>query len=280
MEIIKTITKIREQLDKNRAEGCTIGLVPTMGAFHKGHEALMEKAKKENDIVVVSLFVNPTQFSEGEDFESYPADIDSDSEIAEQASIDYLFVPSSDQIYGDDHDTYVDVGRLGQVLCGKTRTTHFRGVATVVLKLFNIVEPGIAYFGKKDYQQVRVIEKMVNDLDVQVKIETIPIVRDEDGIATSSRNTYLTYDEREQATVLYQAISKAKELAQNGVDSVSELETVAGEMIDKRPLVQLEYIHIVDSQALENLKTVSKGKSLAAIAARVGKARLIDNIEI
>ncbi len=240
----------------------------------------MEKAKKENDVVIVSIFVNPTQFGEGEDYEDYPRDQKRDSEIAEQSGAHYLFAPEESELYGSDFNTYIEVGSLGEVLCGKTRTPHFKGVATIVTKLFNIVGPDSAYFGKKDYQQLRVIEKMVQDLNMPVKVEAVETVRDEDGLAVSSRNAYLGYDEREQATVLYQALSKVEEMVQAGNDSTAELEDVVRKMIDKRPLVQLEYIHIVDRSTLKALKKIEDGKSLAAIAANVGKARLIDNIEL
>ncbi|KKM94215.1 hypothetical protein LCGC14_1200550 [marine sediment metagenome] len=280
MQVISTIKEIKNKLLKERSAGRTIGFVPTMGAFHKGHIALMEKAKKENDVVVVSLFVNPTQFGDGEDYEDYSRDQKRDSEIAEQFGVHYLFAPEESELYGSDFDTYVQVGSLGEVLCGKKRTSHFKGVATIVTKLFNIVGPDTAYFGKKDYQQLRVIEKMVQDLNMQVIVQAVETVRDEDGLALSSRNTYLSYDEREQAMVLYQALSKVKEMVQDGNDSTAELEDAVCKMMDKRPLVQLEYIHIVDRSTLKAIKKIEDGKSLAAIAANVGKARLIDNIEL
>jgi len=280
MQITSGINHAREVLGTERAKGRSIGFVPTMGYFHHGHMSLMKKAKEQNDVVVVSIFVNPTQFSQGEDLGSYPRDMERDAEIAEQIGVDFLFAPEPSDIYPPGYQTHVEVGELSQGLCGRARPGHFRGVATVVLKLFNIVEPDKAYFGLKDYQQYRVIERMVGDLNLKVELECLPTVRDDDGLAASSRNSYLTYDEREQAQVLYQSLIKAKEHFEKGTTKAADIVAMMGEIIDKRPLVQLEYIQIMDKLTLKTVETVEKDKTLIALAAKAGKARLIDNIEL
>lgn len=280
MQIIGEISEIGKKLHEERLQNCSIGFVPTMGFFHHGHMALMKKAREENNVVVVSIFVNPTQFGEGEDLESYPQDLERDSEIAEQLGVDYLFTPAANQIYTADYQTFVEVEKLSRPLCGKARPGHFKGVATVVLKLFNIIDPDRAYFGLKDYQQYRLVERMVLDLNLRVEIKAVPTVRDEDGLAASSRNSYLTYDEREEAAVLFRALNKAKELYEKGTNSSADLISGALDMINKRPLVQLEYMEIVERKTLQPIEKVVKNNTLIAIAAKVGKARLIDNIEI
>ncbi len=280
MQKITKIKDIRRELAEERKKGRSIGFVPTMGYFHHGHISLMEKAKSENDIVVVSIFVNPTQFSPEEDYESYPRDLDKDSKIANDAGVDYIFDPNSDEMYPHGFQTSVDVEKLSKLLCGKKRVSHFQGVTTIVLKLFNIVEPDRIYFGLKDYQQFRIIERMVADLNIEIELRALPTVRDEDGLATSSRNSYLTYDEREQATVLYEALTKASKLFEDGNTNAKDLVLKMTKMLDKRPLIQLEYIEIVDKYSFEPIETVQEGKTLIAITAKTGKARLIDNIEV
>lgn len=280
METITGISEIKEKLKAVRRQGNTVGFVPTMGYFHHGHEALIKKAREENDIVVISIYVNPTQFGPKEDFQSYPKDMQRDSEIASDLGVDYLFTPDTNEVYPDNYLTYVEVEKMSQVLCGKNRPAHFKGVATIVLKLLNIVQPNKAYFGLKDYQQFRIIEKMLDDLNLDIQLVAIPTVRDNDGIAASSRNAYLSYDEREQATCLFQALSEAREAFERGTESAADLIAVIQQIIDKRPLVQLEYIHVIDKQNLDPLDKVLKDKTLIALAAQVGKARLIDNIEI
>ncbi len=280
MDIITTITEIKKRLAEERQAGKTIGFVPTMGYLHHGHEALMRKARSENDVVVLSIFVNPTQFGQSEDFSAYPKNIEKDLSIAQNNQVDYLFTPQASDIYPQGYKTFVEVEGLSDILCGQSRSGHFKGVATIVAKLFNIVKPDKAYFGLKDYQQFRVIEKMGQDLNFGVSLVPVGTIRDNDGLAASSRNSYLTYDEREQATVLYKSLIKAKELFEKGMVAAGDIVAQMREMIDKRPLVELEYIHIVDKVKLEQIDKLKEGSTLIAIAAKVGKARLIDNIEI
>lgn len=280
MKIITGISEIKDLMRKERSKGRIIGFVPTMGYFHHGHEALMQKARQENDVLVISVFVNPCQFSANEDFDSYPRDSERDSEIAQRNKTDYLFAPRQDEIYPVDFQTSVKVGKLEKLLCGKSRTGHFKGVATIVLKLFNIIQPDRAYFGLKDYQQFRVIERMVKDLNLQIILRPVDTVRDEDGLAASSRNSYLTYDEREQATVIYESLVKAQVLFRSGISNSSDIINEMKAVIDKRPLVKIEYIDVVDKNNLESLDKIKKGQTLIALAAKVGKARLIDNIVV
>jgi len=280
MQIISGINQIREILEGERSRGRSIGFVPTMGFFHHGHMSLMKKAKEENHVALVSIFVNPTQFGQGEDLDKYPRDLERDAEIAEQLGIDYLFTPQAAEIYPPGYQSYVDVEELSRGLCGEARPGHFKGVATVVLKLLNIVVPDKAYFGLKDYQQYRVIEKMVTDLNLQVEIEGLPTVRDDDGLAASSRNSYLTYDEREQAQVLYQSLIKAKENFEKGTIKAADIVAMMREIIDKRPLVQLEYIQIIDKTTLKSVEAMKQNSTLIALATKVGKTRLIDNLEL
>jgi pantoate--beta-alanine ligase len=276
MLILHTINETREFVSDVKREGKSVGLVPTMGYFHEGHLSLMQQAREDNDIVVVSLFVNPTQFGPGEDFDRYPRDLQRDAQMAEEVGVDLIFNPSSEEMYPPGYQTYVEVEELSKGLCGAFRPGHFRGVATVVLKLFNIVQPDRAYFGEKDYQQLKVIQRMVRDLNVPVEIISMPIVREPDGLAMSSRNTYLSPVEREAALVLSKSLRYAQDLVDQGVTSVSDLREKVEEFIRREPLAQIDYVAVVDPETLEPLN-VLEDKALVALAVRIGKTRLIDN---
>jgi pantoate--beta-alanine ligase len=248
-----------------------------MGFLHQGHLSLIKTAKKENDFVIVSIFVNPTQFGVGEDFEAYPRDLDNDSMLSESAGADVIFFPSISEMYPGNYQTFVEVTEITNNLCGKSRPTHFRGVTTVVNKLFNIVEPHRAYFGQKDAQQVAVIQKMVVDLNMNIEIIPCPIVREADGLAMSSRNTYLSPEQRNAALILSKSLFKVKDMINEGcIDAIQIKETIT-KMINKEPLAAIDYVEIVDSLSLNSISTI-KGKVLIALAVKIGRTRLIDNI--
>ena len=275
--IIETVKELREYLAGQRAAGKTVGLVPTMGFLHEGHLSLIREAKAENDVVVVSDFVNPTQFGPNEDFESYPRNIERDTELALSAGADVIFYPSVSEMYPPESSTYVEVeGNITRVLCGASRPTHFRGVTTVVNKLFNIVEPNKAYFGQKDAQQVAVLTKMVKDLHMDIELIICPIVREPDGLAMSSRNTYLSAEERKQAVILNQALKKAKNAFANGEKDVVKLTGIITDKINEMPLAVIEYVSILDFPSLKPIITIEKD-ALGAVAVKFGKTRLIDN---
>ncbi|HRG03434.1 MAG TPA: pantoate--beta-alanine ligase [Paludibacteraceae bacterium] len=275
--IIETVKELREYLAGQRAAGKTVGLVPTMGFLHEGHLSLIREAKAENDVVVVSDFVNPTQFGPNEDFESYPRNIERDTELALSAGADVIFYPSVSEMYPPESSTYVEVeGNITRVLCGASRPTHFRGVTTVVNKLFNIVEPNKAYFGQKDAQQVAVLTKMVKDLHMDIELIICPIVREPDGLAMSSRNTYLSAEERKQAVILNQALKKAKNAFANGEKDVVKLTGIITDKINEMPLAVIDYVSILDFPSLKPIITIEKD-ALAAVAVKFGKTRLIDN---
>ena len=275
--IIETVKELREYLAGQRAAGKTVGLVPTMGFLHEGHLSLIREAKAENDVVVVSDFVNPTQFGPNEDFESYPRNIEQDTELALSAGADVIFYPSVSEMYPPESSTYVEVeGNITRVLCGTSRPTHFRGVTTVVNKLFNIVEPNKAYFGQKDAQQVAVLTKMVKDLHMDIELIICPIVREPDGLAMSSRNTYLSAEERKQAVILNQALKKAKNAFANGEKDVVKLTGIITDKINEMPLAVIDYVSILDFPSLKPIITIEKD-ALAAVAVKFGKTRLIDN---
>ena len=273
--VVKTIDEVRKYVREWRREGKTLGLVPTMGYLHDGHKSLIVRAVAENDCVVVSDFVNPTQFGPNEDFESYPRDINADAALCEDAGASIIFNPEPEEMY-DNALTTVSVAEITTGLCGKTRPTHFAGVCTVVSKLFNIVKPDRAYFGQKDAQQLCVIRKMVKDLNFDIEIVGCPIIREKDGLAKSSRNTYLNDEERQAALCLSRALAKGRKLIENGEKSAQNvIETIRTE-IDNEKLAKIDYVEIVD---LDTLKPVSEIKMpiLAAIAVYIGKTRLIDN---
>lgn len=279
MIIIKTIKEIKTIINDHKKQGKTIGFVPTMGFLHEGHLSLIRTAKKENDFVVVSIFVNPTQFGVGEDFEAYPRDLDSDSKLSESAGADVIFCPSISEMYPESYQTFVEVTEITNNLCGKSRPTHFRGVTTVVNKLFNIVEPNSAYFGQKDAQQVAVIQKMVNDLNMNIEVIPCPIIREADGLAMSSRNTYLNPEQRNAALILSKSLFKAKDMINKGCIDAAQVKETIMNMINNEPLAAIDYIEIVNALSLNDITTL-KGKVLLALAVKIGRTRLIDNIVV
>ena len=274
MKVIKKIDELKEVLKDYKKEGKSIGLVPTMGFLHKGHASLIKKAVEDNDIVVVSDFVNPIQFGPNEDLEAYPRDINADSKLCEDLGADFIFNPEPSEMYHD-KKSFVDIKGLSDNLCGARREGHFRGVCTVCTKLFNIVGPNRAYFGQKDAQQLAIIKKLVFDLNIPVEIVACPIVREEDGLAMSSRNTYLSTDERKAALCLSKAIFEGEKMANNGA-SVKEVLEKMEEIISSEKLAKIDYISAVDLETIEDVENFDKD-TLVAIAVYIGKTRLIDN---
>lgn len=274
MKVTTTISETREQIRAWKKEGLTIGLVPTMGYLHEGHASLIKKCRKENDRVVVSVFVNPTQFGPNEDLEDYPRDFARDSALCESIGADLIFHPEPEEMY-DDACAYVSIHTLSDTLCGKTRPIHFKGVCTVVSKLFNIVTPDNAYFGQKDAQQLAIIKKMVKDLNFDIRIVGCPIIREEDGLAKSSRNTYLNPEERKAALCLHRAVLRGQEIIAAGCSSEGirqEMEKV----ILAEPLAKIDYISVVDALTMQPVDAVDRDV-LVAMAVYIGKTRLIDN---
>lgn len=276
MKIAGTVAEVREQVKQWRKEGLTVGLVPTMGFLHEGHKSLIDRAVKENDRVVVSVFVNPTQFGPNEDFESYPRDMDKDSALCEAAGASLIFHPEPSEMYLDGYSTFVDMSTLTGGLCGKTRPIHFRGVCTVVSKLFNIVTPDRAYFGQKDAQQLAVIRHMVRDLNFVIEIVGCPIIREEDGLAKSSRNTYLNAEERAAATILSKALKEGKAALESGERDAAKVKQIVADKINSEKLSKIDYVEIVDWNNLEPVEKVMDDV-LCAVAVYIGKTRLIDN---
>lgn len=279
MKIAETIKEVREQVKEWKKQGLSVGLVPTMGYLHEGHKSLIDRAVAENDKVVVSVFVNPMQFGPTEDLESYPRDMDRDAALCEDAGADLIFHPEPSEMYEDDFSSFVDMNTLTGGLCGKTRPIHFRGVCTVVAKLFNIVTPDRAYFGQKDAQQLAVIRHMVSDLSYGIEIVGCPIIREEDGLAKSSRNTYLNPDERKAALILSQSLKEGKKLVEAGEKDASKIKKVITDKINTEPLAKIDYVEVVDWKTLEPVETID-GTILTAIAVYIGKTRLIDNFII
>lgn len=274
MKVTTTISETREQIRAWKKEGLTIGLVPTMGYLHEGHASLIKKCREENDRVVVSVFVNPTQFGPNEDLEDYPRDFARDSALCESIGADLIFHPEPEEMY-DDACAYVSIHTLSDTLCGKTRPIHFKGVCTVVSKLFNIVTPDNAYFGQKDAQQLAIIKKMVKDLNFDIRIVGCPIIREEDGLAKSSRNTYLNPEERKAALCLHRAVLRGQEIIAAGCSSEGirqEMEKV----ILAEPLAKIDYISVVDALTMQPVDAVDRDV-LVAMAVYIGKTRLIDN---
>lgn len=274
--VVSTINEVRNIVKEWKAQGLTVGFVPTMGYLHEGHESLIIKANEENDRVVVSIFVNPIQFGPKEDLSTYPRDLERDTVLCKGAGADIIFHPENEEMYFEDFSTFVDMEGLTNELCGKSRPTHFRGVCTVVSKLFNIVAPHRAYFGEKDAQQLAVIKRMVRDLNIDVEVIGCPIVREEDGLAKSSRNTYLSKEERVAATILSKALTLAKSKIKNGERVASNIINAITETINTEPLAKIDYVQVVDSFSIEAVNTLDK-PVLVAIAVFIGKTRLIDN---
>lgn len=279
MRVTGIIRDVREQVKTWKSEGRSVGLVPTMGFLHEGHESLIARAAKENDKVVVSDFVNPIQFGANEDLSSYPRDFDRDKGICEAAGADLLFHPEAGELYLPDFSTYVEADGVSAGLCGKSRPTHFRGVCTVVCKLFNIVCPDRAYFGQKDAQQLAVIRRMTRDLDMDVEIIGCPIVREADGLAKSSRNTYLNEEERKAALALSKAVFCGEEMIRRGERDAAAVAAAMRDVLSSEPLARADYVEIVDADTVRPLER-AEGRVLGAVAAYIGTTRLIDNFII
>lgn len=276
MKILKTKKEVRKYISNCKAQNKKIGFVPTMGFLHQGHVALMQKSVKECDITVSSIFVNPIQFGKNEDIDSYPRDLEGDKQMLKSAGVNAVFIPTVSEMFGENFSVAVEEMSLTSALCGASRPTHFKGVTTIVLKLFNIVNPNVAYFGNKDRQQLLVIKKMVKDLDVDIVIKGVDTVREKSGLALSSRNKYLSTPERESALILRKSILKVKEKVKNGQVSVRTLLNIVKRDIEKTPHCKLDYAEIVDAETLKAIKKIEK-KALFALAVKIGKARLIDN---
>ena len=274
MEIITTIENIRSIVKQWKNQGYSIGFVPTMGYLHDGHAALIDQARKDNDKVIVSIFVNPTQFGENEDLNSYPRDINRDKSLCEAHKADIIFAPAPDEMYHD-RKAFVNIVELSDTLCGISRPIHFKGVCTVVAKLFNIIQPTNAYFGEKDAQQLAIIRKMVYDLNFPVHIIGVPIVRESDGLAKSSRNTYLSKEERKAATILYKAIQMGKQTIKRGTSADSIINTMT-EVVNSEPSAKIDYISVVDANTMQPVHEITS-PVLVAMAVYIGSTRLIDN---
>ena len=275
MQVVSTVKEVRDIVAGWRKEGKTVGFVPTMGYLHEGHGSLISKAVEQNDKAVVSIFVNPMQFGPTEDLESYPRDLEKDSKFCESLGADLIFHPEPEEMYHDGFSSFVDMTVLTEELCGLSRPVHFRGVCTVVSKLFNIVQPDRAYFGQKDAQQLAIIRKMVLDLNFDIQIVGCPIVREEDGLAKSSRNTYLSCEERKAALCLSKAVKKGQELIRNGIAASEVLEPMC-EIINGEPLAHIDYVSMVDALSMQPVDAVN-ADVLVAMAVYIGKTRLIDN---
>ena len=275
MKIVGTVKEVREQVKEWKKQGLSVGFVPTMGYLHEGHKSLMDAARKGNDKVVVSIFVNPMQFGPTEDLATYPRDLDHDAALCESAGVDLIFHPEAEEMYEKDFCSFVDMTGLTEGLCGKTRPIHFRGVCTVVNKLFNIVTPDHAYFGQKDGQQLAVIKRMVRDLNMDIEIVGCPIVREEDGLAKSSRNTYLSPEERKAALILSKTVALGKELAKTEKDANKVVEAMK-KNIETEPLAKIDYVEAVDSLSMAPVEKL-EGACMLAMAVYIGKTRLIDN---
>ncbi|MDE5966387.1 MAG: pantoate--beta-alanine ligase [Lachnospiraceae bacterium] len=276
MKTVNTIAEVREVVKAWKREGLIVGLVPTMGYLHEGHKSLMDAARKQCDKVVVSIFVNPMQFGPGEDLESYPRDMERDTAVCEAAGVDLIFHPEPSEMYQDDFSSFVDMNTLTGNLCGKTRPIHFRGVCTVVSKLFHIVTPDKAYFGQKDAQQLAVIRHMVSDMNEDIEIVGCPIIRETDGLAKSSRNTYLSDSERRAALCLSRAVFAGQDMVKSGERNAGKVRQAMVEIIEAEPLARIDYVQLVDFRTLEDVEVI-QGPMLAAMAVYIGKTRLIDN---
>ncbi len=278
MEIINRKQRMASIARKLRRESKTVGFVPTMGALHEGHLALVKEARRMSDIVIVSIFVNPTQFGPKEDFDRYPRDLTADAAMLAEFEIDYVFAPDTDEIYVPGFSTYVYVEGLTETLEGASRPGHFRGVATVVTILFNTVRPDLAFFGSKDAQQVGVIKRLTRDLGFETEIVVVPTVREESGLALSSRNAYLSDEERQKASIIYQALRDAKVAFKQGERNASNIAQIVEEKIASEPLARIDYVAVVDNDNLEHVDKIDDKEVLVAVAVRFGNVRLIDNV--
>ena len=274
-----SIETMQRQARELRQTGEVLGFVPTMGYLHEGHLSLLDTARPKCDTLIMSVFVNPTQFGENEDFDEYPRDPERDAQLAEEHGVDILFHPGAEEMYPENYRTYLSVEQLSGKLCGRSRPNHFRGVTTIVAKLFNITQPDVAVFGQKDAQQAVIIQQMVRDLHFPVDIIVAPIIREEDGLAMSSRNTYLTAAERKQALTLFQGLQRAKKIVESGRANSNIIVEEIRALFHEQPDVEEDYISVVDLENLEPLETINR-TALIAVAAHVGTTRLIDNIII
>lgn len=277
MKIAKTISSVRSLVKTARSQGKKIGFVPTMGALHVGHISLIDAAVQQTDFVVVSIFVNPTQFGAGEDLEKYPRPFEQDVRICEGKGVDAVFAPKPEEMYPAENLTWVTVEKLTEPLCGQFRPGHFRGVTTVCAKLFNIVRPDVAFFGQKDAQQAVVIERMVTDLNIPLEIVVCPTVREPDGLAVSSRNQYLTEKQRKNAVHIHKSLQKCRQMIEAGATDVQQIIAEMRKVLGEVPSMKIEYVSIVDAETLQRLEHIA-GRALAAVAVRLGSARLIDNV--
>ncbi len=275
MEILRTIFEMQKLSNTLRRDGKTISFVPTMGFFHRGHLKLMEEGKRRGDTLVVSIFVNPTQFGPNEDYLTYPINLGNDQALAEEGA-DVLFIPSPDEIYPEGFQSFVNVEEVTRNLCGYSRPGHFRGVATIVLKLFNIVKPHIALFGEKDYQQLETVKRMVIDLNLDIEIVGVPIVREDDGLAMSSRNSYLSEDEKNAAKCLHTSLKKGREIWITGVKDSKTIINEVRKIIETEDNVTIEYVKVCDLETIKDVEEI-QGNALLALAVKIGKTRLIDN---
>ncbi len=276
MQVIKSISKMQKVSEKIRKDGKKIAFVPTMGFFHEGHLSLMKYGRDHADVLIVSVFVNPIQFDVGEDFEDYPRDLARDCKLAEKVGVDIVFTPEASEMYPRDFQTRVTVEPLSQYLCGAFRPGHFRGVTTVVVKLFHIVKPHVAIFGRKDFQQWIIIRKMAEDLNLDIEVIGLPTVREQDGLAMSSRNTYLTEEQRDSALSLYRSLTMAEDMVASGERDALKIVEKIKDFILSKSYTKIDYVKICDPDTLEDIR-VLRAKALLALAVRVGKARLIDN---
>ena len=276
MKIVKTVDEVRAQVKEWRKEGLSVGLVPTMGYLHEGHQSLIKKSVEQNDRTVVSVFVNPMQFGPTEDLESYPRDLEADARLVESTGGDLIFNPEPEEMYKDGFCSFVNMTGLPDALCGLTRPVHFKGVCTVVNKLFNIVKPDRAYFGEKDAQQLAIIMRMVKDLNMDIEIVGCPIIREADGLAKSSRNIYLTPEERKAAVILSKSVALGKKMVADGEKDAKKIVVAMKELINSEPLATIDYVEMVDMDTMKAIDEV-KGHVLCAMAVKFGKARLIDN---
>ncbi|MBM3239411.1 pantoate--beta-alanine ligase [Candidatus Poribacteria bacterium] len=280
MKLITSLSEMQKYVNDLRAQGKTIGFVPTMGFLHEGHLSLMRQARAENDIVIISIFVNPTQFGPQEDYDAYPRDLTRDCNLVMEISVDAVFAPSVREMYREGYNTFVEVeGTLTQRLCGASRPGHFRGVTTVVAKLFNLVKPHRAYFGQKDAQQLIVIQRMVNDLNFAIEIVPMPTIREHDGLAMSSRNKNLNKEERQSALVLYKSLNLAMDMINTGERDAAKIRTKMQRLIETEKKAKIDYISLVDAHTLEELTTLT-GEILIALAVFIGNTRLIDNVRL